>query len=216
MDQIITEPTHHTENSDSIIDLFLVSNKNRVLLSGVGEPFLDQNIRYHSTIYCVYNFDKIITPSFSRHIYLYHRGDFQPLFHELTETDLSLCDPSWLTNTIKRPNRLYDKYKRSKNQIDFNNYKQVRNDVPFQIRKAKYEEIDKLKNELKDPNICQNDWWKNLKYFIKPNQDSCIQPLKSNDIIYCKDEHKADKLNDFFLHNKLFWTNIMPRCFEEE
>ena len=70
MDQIITEPTYHTENSDSIIDLFLVSNKNRVFLSGVGEPFLDQNIRYHSPIYCVYNFDKVITPSFSRQIYL--------------------------------------------------------------------------------------------------------------------------------------------------
>ena len=90
MDQIITKPTHHTENSDSIIDLFLVSNKNRVFLSGVGEPFFDQNIRYHSPTYCVYNFDKVITPSFSRQIYLYHRGDLQSLSHELTETDWSL------------------------------------------------------------------------------------------------------------------------------
>ena len=77
--QIITEPTHYTENSDFIIDLFLVSNKNMVLLSGVGEPFLDQNIRYHCPIYCVYNFDKIITPSFTRHIYLYHLADYQTL-----------------------------------------------------------------------------------------------------------------------------------------
>ena len=37
---------------------------NRILLSGVGEPFLDQNIRY-CPIYCVYNFDKIITSSFT-------------------------------------------------------------------------------------------------------------------------------------------------------
>ena len=44
LEQIITDPTHHTENSYSIIDLFLVSNKNRVLLSGFGEPFLDQNM----------------------------------------------------------------------------------------------------------------------------------------------------------------------------
>ena len=54
----------------SIIDLFLVSNKNRVLLSGVGEPFLDQNIRYHCPIYCVYSFDKVITPSFTRHLFI--------------------------------------------------------------------------------------------------------------------------------------------------
>ena len=71
-------------------------------------------------------------------------------------------DSSWLTNNIKRlmrkRKRLYDKYKRSKNQTDFNNYKQVRNDVTFQIRKAETEELNKLKNKLKDPNICQNNW----------------------------------------------------------
>ena len=88
--------------------------------------------------------------------------------------------------------------KDKKNQTDFNNYKQVRNDVTFQIRKAKNEELDKLKNKFKDPNICQKDWWKTLKYFIKPDQDSSIPPLKSIDVIYCKDEHKADKLNEFF------------------
>ena len=89
LEQIITEPTNYTENPMSIIDLFLVSNKNRVLLSGVGEPFLDQNIRYHCPIYCVYNFDKVITPSFTRHIYLYHRGDYETLALELTGTDWS-------------------------------------------------------------------------------------------------------------------------------
>ena len=77
LEKIITEPTHHTGNSDSVIDLFLMANKNRVLLNGVGEPYLDQNIRYHCPVYCVYNFDKIITPSFTRNIYLYHLGDYQ-------------------------------------------------------------------------------------------------------------------------------------------
>ena len=85
LEQIITEPTHHTENSDSVIDLFLVSNKNRVLLSGISESFLDQNIRYHCPVDCVYNLDKIIIPSFTRHIYLYHLGDCQTLSRELTE-----------------------------------------------------------------------------------------------------------------------------------
>ena len=89
LEQIITQPTRHTENCDSIIDLFLVSNKNRVLLSGVGEQFLDQNIRYHCPGYYVYNFDKIITPTFTRYIYLYHLGDYQTLSHELTDTDWS-------------------------------------------------------------------------------------------------------------------------------
>ena len=51
MEQIITEPIHHTENSDTSTDLFLVSKKNRVLLSCFGDKFLDQNIGYHSPIY---------------------------------------------------------------------------------------------------------------------------------------------------------------------
>ena len=236
LEQIITEPTNYTESSTSIIDLFLVSNKNRVLLSGVGEPFLDQNIRYHCPIYCVYNFDKVKTPSFTRHIYLYNRGDYQTLTHELTGTDwnslkdnnvdvyaqnvtdrilylvnkhipnkhvrIRKSDPPWLSNNIKqlmrKRKRLYDKYKRSKNQSDFNKYKQVRNEVTFAIRKAKSEEIDKISNKLKDPNIRQKDWWKTLKSFIKPDQESVLPQLKCNDIIYSDDEQKAEKLNDFF------------------
>ena len=66
-----------------------MSNKNRVLLNGVGELFLDQIIRYHCPKYCFYNFDKLITPSLTRHIYLYHLDDYQTLSHELTEADWS-------------------------------------------------------------------------------------------------------------------------------
>ena len=80
---------------------------------------------------------------------------------------------------MRKRKRLYDKYKRSKIQADFNNCKQVINGVSFQIRKAKNEELDKMKNKLKDPIICQKDRWKILKYFINPNQDSSIPPLKS-------------------------------------
>ena len=74
-------------------------------------------------------------------------------------------DPLWLNNIkrlMRKRKRLYDKYKRSKNQPDFNTYKQVRNEVTFQICKAKNEETDKLTNILKEPNICQKDWWKRL------------------------------------------------------
>ena len=46
LSDIISEPTHFTESSSSLIDLFLVTNKNHIILSGVGEPFLDQNIRF--------------------------------------------------------------------------------------------------------------------------------------------------------------------------
>ena len=53
--QMIVEPTHFTEHSSSIIDLIFASNKNSILFSGVGEPFLDQNVRYHCPVYFVLN-----------------------------------------------------------------------------------------------------------------------------------------------------------------
>ena len=75
LEQLINEPTHYTESSSSIIDLFLSSKKkDTILLSGVGEPFLEQNIRYHCPIYCVFNFNKTVTASYERHIWLYDRG----------------------------------------------------------------------------------------------------------------------------------------------
>ncbi|MCG8113032.1 MAG: reverse transcriptase domain-containing protein [Candidatus Thiodiazotropha taylori] len=85
--QLINEPTNYTESSSSIIDLFLTGNKNNILLSGVGEPFLDQNIRYHCPIYCVLNFKKVITPVYSRKIYLYSQGNYEAFSKDLEETD---------------------------------------------------------------------------------------------------------------------------------
>ena len=51
LEQHITEPTHHTENSFSTTDLVFTSNKKNILLRGVGDPFLEQNIRYHCPVF---------------------------------------------------------------------------------------------------------------------------------------------------------------------
>ena len=58
LEQLITEPTHYTESSSSIIDLVFTSNKTNILSSGVGDPFLEQNIRYHCPVFFVLNFNK--------------------------------------------------------------------------------------------------------------------------------------------------------------
>ena len=42
--QSINEPTHFTEHTSSIIDLLFMSNKENLIVSGAGEPFLQQNI----------------------------------------------------------------------------------------------------------------------------------------------------------------------------
>lgn len=87
LENLITEPTHYSENTSSIIDLFLTSNKSSILLSGVGEPILEQNIRYHCPIYCIFKFCKIISPVFTRKIWLYDKGDYESLSQEILDTD---------------------------------------------------------------------------------------------------------------------------------
>lgn len=234
--QLILEPTHYTETSSSVIDLFLISNKNHVLLSGVGEPFLDQNLRYHCPIYCVLHFNKYVSPTYTRQIWLYDRGDFQSLSRELEETDwnslhnndidiyatnitdkilrsaskhipnksihVRSSDPPWLTNSIirlmRKRKRLYDKFKKSRNITDFENYKRVRNKVTCEIRKSKKENIQKLAEKLQRNDNCPKDWWKTLKTFIKPEQPSTLPPLSKDGIIYTSDEDKANALNQFF------------------
>ena len=72
----MSESTHFTENSSSLIDLFLTSNINNILISGVGEPCLEQNIRYHCPIFCVFKFTEIVSSIFTRNIWLYDKGDY--------------------------------------------------------------------------------------------------------------------------------------------
>ena len=58
LQQIVTEPTHFTETSNSLIDLVLVSNPESILSSGVGDPFLGQEIRYHCPIFVVFKYNR--------------------------------------------------------------------------------------------------------------------------------------------------------------
>ena len=234
--QLITEPTHYTVTSSSIINLLFASDSNGILLSGVGVPFLDQTIRYHCPIFSVLNFAKSDTPTYERHIYLYDKGDYVTFSRELAETNwdalknddidayainiteritdlankyipnktlkIRSSDPPWLTNGIKRlmrkRKRLYDKYKKSKSIIDFNNYRNIRNQVTCEIRKSKKAEITNLAEKLENPKIGQKDWWNTLKRFIKPDQKSTIPSLDVDDAVYSNGVDKANKLNDFF------------------
>lgn len=86
--QIIEEATNFTEHSASLIDICLVSDPSNVILSGVGDPFISQNIRYHCPIYCFYNIQKAETNIIvKRKIWLYDRGNFDSLRNEINETN---------------------------------------------------------------------------------------------------------------------------------
>lgn len=48
--QTINQLIHSTEPLSSLIDILLVSKKDYLILSGVGDPFFNQEIRYHCSI----------------------------------------------------------------------------------------------------------------------------------------------------------------------
>ena len=85
--QSISQPTHFTENSSSLIDIRLVYNKNYLIVSGVGDPFLNQEIRYHCPIYGIFQFSKPKFVSFTRHIWNYDQGNYDLLRYKATSFD---------------------------------------------------------------------------------------------------------------------------------
>ena len=75
--QAITDPTHFTENSRSLIDLIICKNVRNVLTSFVSDPFIPDLVRYHCPVVVVLKFNKPKQQVFKRHIWLYDRGDYE-------------------------------------------------------------------------------------------------------------------------------------------
>ena len=79
--QCISEPTLFTEHSSSLIDILLLTKPNHLILSSLGDPFLQQDVRYHCPIYGIFNFAKPKQKSYTRHIWKYEQGDYVTLEH---------------------------------------------------------------------------------------------------------------------------------------
>ena len=58
-----------------------------MFLTGVGDPFLEHNIRYHCPVFCLLKFDNNVKSTFSRHIWLYDRCDFNSFRDEIQQID---------------------------------------------------------------------------------------------------------------------------------
>ena len=89
LEQLISEPTHFTESSSSIIDLFFTSNSNIVTFSGVGEHVLDQTVRYHCPVFCFLNISKPVHLSFKRLVWQFHKGNYDLLRTKVNSFDWS-------------------------------------------------------------------------------------------------------------------------------
>ena len=87
MYQTITEPTHFTKHSSSLVDVVFISDNSNILYSGVAEPFLHQDIRYHCPIYGICKFSKNVRKSFTHCIWKYDEGNYDLLRTKISETN---------------------------------------------------------------------------------------------------------------------------------
>lgn len=85
--QTIDEPTHFTDHSSSLLDIILTNNIDHLIFSGVGDPFLTQEIRYHCPIYGIFNFSKPKNKSFLRHTWSFDRADYTKLREKASDTN---------------------------------------------------------------------------------------------------------------------------------
>lgn len=85
--QTINQPTHFTEHSSSLLDIILTSNDNHLIFSGVGDPFLSQDLRYHCPVFGILNFSKPRGKSYVRMTWSYDRGDYNLLRQKASSTD---------------------------------------------------------------------------------------------------------------------------------
>ena len=87
--QLISEPTHFTENSSSLIDLILVRNNAHVLTSGVTDTFFPDQIRYHCPTVVLLKFLRHAIKTYSRRIWNYKLADFDKFRDLLTDYNLT-------------------------------------------------------------------------------------------------------------------------------
>ena len=65
----------------------MVSNLQTVDISGVGEPFLSQDIRYHCPIFCLFKFKRHVVKPFRRKVWLYGQGNYDNFRQQVYDFD---------------------------------------------------------------------------------------------------------------------------------
>ena len=106
-EQVIKEPTHYTEHSSSLLDIILTNNTDHIILRGVGDPFLTQEVRYHCPVYAVLNFSKPKSKSFVRRTWSYDKGNY-PLLREMASSIIweNLYDPDVNKHALNLSNQI--------------------------------------------------------------------------------------------------------------
>ena len=76
------------------MDIILTNNETHIFYSGVGNPFLNQEIRFHCPVFGILNFTKPKVKSYTLHTLSYDQGDCNLLREKAADTNLNiLSDP---------------------------------------------------------------------------------------------------------------------------
>ena len=70
----------------------LARNNSSVILSGVGDAFFDQNVKYHCPIYAIFNFDKCKQFCFEKTIWKCDDGNYDLLKQYFDWSGLKKCE----------------------------------------------------------------------------------------------------------------------------
>ena len=114
--QLISEHTHFTEHSSSMIDLIRVRSNAHILTSGVTDTFIPDQVRYHSPTIVLLKFLRPAMNTYSRKIWNYKLADldkFRELFSDYNliakveeTTDLDL-NAQLITDAFLQQNILF-------------------------------------------------------------------------------------------------------------
>ena len=69
LSQLISDDTHVTEHSSSLLNLILVRNKENILMSSVVDPLIPEQVRYHCPVMVLLKFTPQRASSFKRKIW---------------------------------------------------------------------------------------------------------------------------------------------------
>ena len=196
--QMITEPTHYTETSTSLIDIILVSNHAHVISSGVGDPFLHQDIRYHCPVFGILNFSKPKRKSFTRRIWRYDQGNYNLLRENVASTDWNVLKNDDINTYAKG---LIDKLLHLAEDSIPNKVITIRPTDPPWITTQIKRLIRKRKRAYRNAKRTQNpsDWYKFKQYRNKVI--SAIRESKQ-----ALNDHLAEKLKSSNLSSKQWWS----------
>ncbi|KAK3085741.1 hypothetical protein FSP39_008065 [Pinctada imbricata] len=197
---IINEPTHFTETSQSILDLILTNSPNSIFLSGVGDPFLPNEIRYHCPVYAFLNINKPKRLSITRKIWLYKEGDYDAYRNDISNIDIDNIinnDPNESANRItdkileiascRIPNKIVT--------IRKSDYPWINSNIRKEIRKRKRAHKRAKRTKLPE------DWSK-----FRRKRNEVINLIRKTEQKYM--QGLVDKIHDNNTDSRQWWKTV--------